>query len=120
DCVWFQDVDQQIYFGSYQHSHFYNKPMSVPSEFSTRQNANSFTFVPFPMIRPGRTVNGNRITKIELFDDEMTAHWLSSQNEVPAKKRETLDSFPELAAGYHLPKFGRVEAVRGTAKAGQT
>ncbi|MBF4257514.1 hypothetical protein EAY27_13195 [Vibrio anguillarum] len=120
DCVWFQDVDQQIYFGSYQHSHFYNKPMSVPSEFSTRQNANSFTFVPFPMIRPGRTVNGNRITKIELFDDEMTAHWLSSQNEVPAKKRETLDSFPELAAGYHLPKFGRVEAVRDTAKAGQT
>ncbi|MBF4228088.1 hypothetical protein EAY83_24545, partial [Vibrio anguillarum] len=69
---------------------------------------------------PGRTVNGNRITKIELFDDEMTAHWLSSQNEVPAKKRETLDSFPELAAGYHLPKFGRVEAVRDTAKAGQT
>ncbi|NNN99102.1 hypothetical protein FKQ62_06390 [Vibrio sp. B1-2] len=120
DCVWFQDVDQQIYFSSYQDSHFYNKPMSVPSEFSTRQNANSFTFVPFPMIRPGRTVNGNRITKIELFDDDMTAHWLSSQNEVPAKKRETLDSFPELAAGYHLPKFGRVEAVRDTAKAGQT
>lgn len=120
DCVWFQDVDQQIYFGSYHDSHFYNKPMLVPSEFSTRQNANSFTFIPFPMIRPGRTVNGNRITKIELFDDEMTAHWLSSQNEVPAKKRETLDSFPELAAGYHLPKFGRVEAVRDTAKSGQT
>jgi hypothetical protein len=119
DCIWYQDTEQVIYFGSYQDSPFYNKPITVPQEFSTRQASNSVTFAPFPMIRPGRMVNDNRITRLDLIDDEMTAYWLSSSAEVPAKKREMLDQFPELAAGYHLPTFGRVEAVRDNASAGQ-
>ncbi|WP_456297319.1 hypothetical protein M1D72_14185 [Vibrio sp. AK197] len=119
DCIWYQGTDQAIYFGSYEHSHFANKPMPLPKEFTSRQSGNSITFVPFPMLRPGRVMNDKRVTRLDLIDDEMTAYWQDSQSDVLAKKRETLQQFPELAAGYHLPKFGRVEAVRDVVKAGQ-
>ncbi|PFG55756.1 hypothetical protein ATG66_2072 [Vibrio sp. ES.051] len=119
DSVWFQHTDQVVYFGSYQDSHFNNKPMPLPEEFTSRQSGNSVTFVPFPMLRPGRVMNDKRVNRIDLIQDEMTAYWKTEQSEVPPKKRETLQHFPELAAGFHLPKFGRVEALRDTATAGQ-
>ena len=77
------------------------------------------TFPPFPMLRPGTIVNDNRLTRLDLIGDEMTAYWESAHSSLPAKKRETLNHFPEFAAGFHLPKLGRVQAVRGDAKAGQ-
>ncbi|HCJ6872921.1 TPA: hypothetical protein NU929_002089 [Vibrio cholerae] len=117
DFVWYQDTDQVIYFGAYEHSHFYNKPMSIPHEFTSKQSSNSVTFAPFPMLRPGRVAFDKRITKLELFGDEMTAFWTDDAK--PAKKRELDDMLPEVAAGYHLPIFGRVEAVRDSASAGQ-
>lgn len=119
DCVWFQHTDQVVYFGSYQDSHFNNKPMPIPEEFTSRQSGNSVTFVPFPMLRPGRVMNDKRVNRVDLIQDEMTAYWKTEQSEVSPKKRETLQNFPELAAGFHLPKFGRVEVVRDTATAGQ-
>jgi hypothetical protein len=119
DCVWFQHTDQVVYFGSYQGSHFHNKPMALPEEVTSRQSGNSVTFIPFPMLRPGRAMNDKRVNRVDLIQDEMTAYWKAEQSEVPPKKRETLQNFPELAAGFHLPKFGRVEAVRDTATAGQ-
>lgn len=117
DFVWYQDTDQVIYVGAYEHSHFYNKPMSIPHEFTSKQSSNSVTFAPFPMLRPGRVAFDKRITKLELFGDEMTAFWTDDAK--PAKKRELDDMLPEVAAGYHLPIFGRVEAVRDSAAAGQ-
>ncbi len=117
DFVWYQDTDQVIYFGAYEHSHFYNKQMSIPHEFTSKQSSNSVTFAPFPMLRPGRVAFDKRITKLELFGDEMTAFWTDDAK--PAKKRELDDMLPEVAAGYHLPIFGRVEAVRDSATAGQ-
>ncbi|EJL6329839.1 hypothetical protein NMR63_000355 [Vibrio cholerae] len=117
DFVWYQDTDQVIYFGAYEHSHFYNKPMSIPHEFTSKQSSNSVTFAPFPMLRPGRVAFDKRIIKLELFGDEMTAFWTDDAK--PAKKRELDDMLPEVAAGYHLPIFGRVEAVRDSATAGQ-
>ena len=119
DCVWFQHTDQVVYFGSYQDSHFHNKPVALPEEFTSRQSGNSVTFIPFPMLRPGRVMNDKRVNRVDLIQDEMTAYWKAEQSEVSPKKRETLQNFPELAAGFHLPKFGRVEAVRDTAIAGQ-
>lgn len=118
DCVWYQHTDQVVYFGSHQDSHFHNKPMSIPHEFTSRQNGNSVTFVPFPMLRPGRVAFEKRITRVDLVGDEMTAYWMG--NTTPAKQREIFDALPEVAAGYHLPIFGRVEAVRDASQAGQT
>lgn len=121
DCVWYQQTDQVIYFGAYEDSQFYEKPMPLPEEFTSRQSGDNITFLPFPMLRPGRiiTPTNKRVIRLDLIDDEMTAYWKSEQTEVPAKKREVTQHFPELAAGFHLPKFGRVEAVRDTASAGQ-
>ncbi|MBY8236599.1 hypothetical protein KW539_10925 [Vibrio fluvialis] len=118
DCVWYQHTDQVVYFGSHQDSHFHNKPMTIPHEFTSRQNGNSVTFVPFPMLRPGRVAFDKRITRVDLVGDEMTAYWMD--NTMPAKQREIFDALPEVVAGYHLPIFGRVEAVRDSSQAGQT
>ncbi|WP_375750961.1 hypothetical protein [Vibrio sp. HN007] len=120
DFVWYQNDDQSVYCGSYEHSRFHGKTPEVPLELTSRRNGDNMTFAPFPMIRPGHILNGNRIHRLDLIGDEMTAYWKPQNAEIPPKKRETLQNFPELAAGYHLPKFGRVEAVRDTAKAGQT
>lgn len=119
DYAWYQHTDQVVHFGCYQDSIFFNKPITVPSEFSTRQQGDNITFAPFPMLRPGRVMNDNRIVRLDLIEDEMTAYWKTTETDISPKKRETLQNFPELAAGFHLPKFGRVEAVRDNAKAGQ-
>ncbi len=117
DCVWYQHTDQVVYFGSHEHSHFHDKPMNIPQEFTSRQNGNSVTFVPFPMLRPGRVAFDKRITRLDLTGDEMTAYWQDSA--LTTKQREIFDALPEVTAGYHLPMFGRVEAVRDKAIAGQ-
>lgn len=117
DCIWFQDTDQVVYFGAYEHSLFHQKPMQIDHEFTFRQNANSVTLVPFPMLRPGRVAFNRRITRVDLIGDEMTAYW--ADDVMPTRKREIADMFPEVAAGYHLPILGRVEAVRDQARAGQ-
>jgi hypothetical protein len=119
DFIWFQDSDQQVFFGAYQDSHFYHKSMTIPREFTSRQNGDSVTFVAYPMLRPGRVVNGNRMTRVDLNEDEMTAWWQPKSSEAPAHKQQIYNDFPELAAGYHLPKFGRVEAVRDRADSGR-
>ena len=50
----------------------------------------------------------------------MTAYWEPEKNSVPVKKREILKHFPEFATLNHLPKFGRVKAVRDNVDNGQT
>ncbi|SHF51424.1 hypothetical protein [Vibrio gazogenes] len=119
DCIWCQDTDQNIYVGSYADSRFAGKPMSIPAEFTSRQTSNSVTFVPYPMLRPGRVMNGHRITRVDLIEDEMTAYWQPASSEATAQKQQIYNDFPELSAGYHLPLFGRVEAVRDAVPQGK-
>ncbi|MBF9002085.1 hypothetical protein [Vibrio nitrifigilis] len=117
DCIWGQQIDQRIYFGAYQDSHFYQKPMTIPHEFTSRQTSNSVTFVPFPMLRPGRIAFNKRITRVDLIGDEMTAYWVEDKS----VQKQALDNvLPELTGGYHLPIMGRVKAVRDTAELGLT
>lgn len=125
DSIWFQNLDQTIYFGDYKDSLFYNlekgepKQITIDASLSNKQTGTSMELPVFPQLRPGRTLNGKRLTKVELQGDTMTVTWQQQQSEVPAKKREIMKHFPELAAGHHLPRFGIVEAVRDNAQAGQ-
>ncbi|MFT6986224.1 MAG: hypothetical protein ACJAT7_002047 [Psychromonas sp.] len=119
DPIWFQKLDQSVFFSEFQDSHFYNKNVTVPLDLTSRRFGDNITFPPFPMLRPGAIINDQRITRLDLAGDEMTAYWSASPHQVPPKKRETLNHFPELAAGFHLPKLGRVEAARDNAQAGQ-
>ncbi|RQW64044.1 hypothetical protein [Vibrio viridaestus] len=118
DAIWFQADDQRVFIGAFEDSMFYQKPMTIADEFTSRQTANSVSFVPFPMLRPGRELNGHRITRVDLINEEMTAYWKPTSSETEAKKQEIYRYFPELTAGYHLPMFGRVEAVRDCASVG--
>ena len=125
DFVWFQQADQTVFIGAYQDSRFYNNPITVPLDLTSRVGGDNMTFAPFPMLRPGvlikdKKLTEKRITRLDLIADEMTAYWEPEQNSTPVKKREILKHFPELATLNHLPKFGRVEAVRDNSKAGQT
>ncbi|KKD01376.1 hypothetical protein [Photobacterium halotolerans] len=119
DFVWYQQGDGSVYVGSWADCHFGQREFSVPPELSQRQMADSMTFSPFPVFRPGARVNGKRVTRLELHGDEMTAYWQATESPISPKTRETLNQFPELAAGYHLPIFGRVEAVRDSSQSGQ-
>lgn len=117
DPIWCQREDQQIYFGAYADSHFYQKPMTIPLEFTSRQRSNSVTFVPFPMLRPGRIVFDKRITRLDFDGTEMTAYWV---DEKLAQRKELESLLPEITAGYHLPMMGRIERVRDHATSGDT
>ena len=125
DPIWYQNLDQHIYFGGYKDSVFYNKELDQPKQvtidalLSQKQTGTSMDLPVFPQLRPGRIFNGNRLTSVELTGDTMTVTWQQQQTEVPAKKREMMKHFPELAAGHHLPRFGVVEAVRDNAQVGQ-
>lgn len=73
-----------VYFGSHQDRHFHHKPMALPEEFTSGQ---SVTFIPFPMLGPGRAMNDKRVNRVDLIQDEMTAYWNVEQSELPPKKR---------------------------------
>lgn len=75
DCVWYQQTDNSIYFGAHPDSTFYNKPFDISEEYITNQTLEMIRIVPFPVLRPGRIVNGQRINKLELCDDMMVAYW---------------------------------------------
>lgn len=124
DLVWFQHTDQTIHISDYQDCRFFGKPVTIPLALSSRRHGDNITFAPFPMLRPGAIITDinlteKRITRLDLIEGEMTAYWESDINDVPAKKREILKHFPEFATANHLPKFGRIEAVRDNATAGQ-
>ena len=125
DFVWFQQTDQTIYVGDYEDSRFYGRAIDLPLVISSRQNGDNMTFAPFPMLRPGVLIKDEkltvkRITRLDLVADDMTAYWEPETNSVPVKKREILKHFPELATLNHLPKFGRVEAIRDNVDKGQS
>ena len=124
DLVWFQHTDQTVHISAFADCRFYNKPITVPLDLTLRSSGDNMTFAPFPILRPGALIKDDklaekRINRLDLIGDEMTAYWHADTNSVPTKKREILKHFPELATDNHLPKFGRVEAVRDNAQAGQ-
>lgn len=121
DLVWFQHPGTDtIWIGAFEHSRFAGKNVDIPPELTELQRGDSITFAPFPMLRPGAIINGQRIKSLMLDGDLMTASWQARADEIPARQREMLDLFPELAAMHHLPRFGRVERVRDNSQAGDT
>lgn len=120
DFCWFQQTGPFVWVGSYQHSVWADKPVTIPVEVSNLSRGSNFLkTVIFPSLRPGAIVNNQRITKLTVEDDAMTLEWIPSQNQKTNTQRQIEQDYPELAAGFHLPKFGVVVAVADKAKAGQ-
>lgn len=68
-------------------------------------------------MRPGVEMNGQRVTKIALNNDNMTVTW-TPRNQATGEalqktpvQRQIEQHYPELASGLHLPKFARVIAA---------
>ena len=111
DCIWYQQPDGQIYVGSYQDSRWPSSPIDIDQGLSSNQFGNSWQLMAMPSMRPGALVNGHRIKQVELENDAMTLTWTASKADERTDKRKITNVFPELAGGYHLPRWAKVVAL---------
>ncbi|HDT4622794.1 TPA: hypothetical protein QHO11_003146 [Klebsiella oxytoca] len=121
DYCWYQLPDGTVYAGSYEHSRFASLPLDLPASFaSSGAGGNTLRMPLIPSIRPGVVLNGCRITQIEVDGPEMVIRWASGRGVVgdPPEKRQIDRFYPELAAGLHLPKLGRVTGPTDSAALG--
>lgn len=124
DYTWFQLPDGEVYVGSYADSRFANTPVEIPQEFSTAGGAgNTQTLPVIPAIRPGVIVNGRRITKVAIDNDDMSLTWtpLNASGkpvQKPPAQRQIEQYYPELGAGLHLPRLARVMSANDSAALG--
>ncbi|PHM48563.1 hypothetical protein [Xenorhabdus miraniensis] len=113
DYIWHQLPDGSVYVGSWAHSLFQGKPAEIPNEFSQSQSAgNAMTIPMIQSLRPGFVVNQQRLTKVNLVNENMAITWQpkgQTENKTPAQ-RQINAAYPELSAGLHLPQFARIEA----------
>ena len=117
DYVWYQLPDGDIWLGGADQAIFAGRPVDIPVEFATTAAAgNSMTLPVVQSIRPGVEVNGQRVTRVRLHNDEMEITW-TPRNRLTGKplqktplQRQIETAYPEMASGLHLPKFARVEA----------
>lgn len=116
DYVWYQLPDGAVYVGSWSHSLFANKPVTIPATFSqATAAANTMTVPMIQSVRPGVVVNGQRLTTVRLHNDDLQLTWTSSHPssgkplQKPPLQRQIDSVYPELSAGLHLPKLARVE-----------
>jgi hypothetical protein len=118
DFCWYQQTDGTLFIGSYADSRWASKPVTIPGELSADQKGgNSMTLAVIPSVRPGVSVNGKRLNRVEFQGNQMTLYWQTGEKE-PAEKRKLQFLFPELAAGHHLPRFARVINSADKAQAG--
>lgn len=124
DYIWQQLPEGAVFAGSWDQSRWPALPVEIPPGFSDQQQGgDTMRIVCVPAMRPGAQVNGKRIKRVELTDDQMSITWVVTDSQGrPAQKsqfrRQAEQEFPELAAGLHLPKIGRVEAISDTTGAG--
>ncbi|MCW6546082.1 hypothetical protein NE897_10350, partial [Yersinia ruckeri] len=118
DYVWYQLPDGAVYVGSWPHSPFAGKPVTIPAEFSSAAAAGNTMTVPMiQSVRPGVEMNGQRISQVRLNNDDLVLTW-TPRNKVTGQslqktpiQRQIDNAYPELSAGLHLPKMARVEGA---------
>lgn len=117
DYVWYQLPDGGVFVGASVDALFAGKPVEIPTEFNQSvAGGNSMTVPLIQSLRPGVEVNGQRLTKVRLHNDDMEITW-TPRNKATGQalqktpfQRQVESSYPELASGLHLPQFARVEA----------
>ena len=118
DGVWYQQQDGQIYVGSYQHCRWPKMPVAIQGELSQSQTNNSWQLIAMPAMRPGALVNNSRVQKVEFINDTMLITWSTNQADTKQLERQIKNAFPEIAGGYHLPRFGIVTGIADRATLG--
>lgn len=117
DYVWYQLPDGGVFVGAAADALFAGKPIQIPAEFNQSvAGGNAMTVPLIQSLRPGVEVNGQRLTKVRLHNDDMEITW-TPRNKTTGQalqktpfQRQVESNYPELASGLHLPQFARVEA----------
>lgn len=117
DYVWYQLPDGSLYLGGAEKALFAGRPVDIPADFNQgAAGGNTMTIPLVQTLRPGVEVNGERVTKVNLQNDNMAITW-TPRNKATGKplqktpaQRQIETHYPELASGLHLPKFARVVA----------
>lgn len=125
DYQWYQLPDGDVWLGAAEHALFAGKPVDVPAEFaSSATGGNAMTIPVVQSIRPGVELNGQRLMRVRLHNDELEITW-ASRSQVTGRasqkspgQRQIENAYPELASGLHLPKFARVEAPAESVSSG--
>ncbi|MBC3946683.1 hypothetical protein H8S21_15230 [Erwinia persicina] len=117
DYQWYQLPDGDVWLGAAEHALFAGKPVDIPSEFaSSAAGGNTMTIPVVQSIRPGVELNGQRVTRVRLHNDDLEITWTPRNRSTGAPlqktpiQRQIEATYPELASGAHLPKFARVVA----------
>lgn len=113
---WYQQTNGQVFIGSFCDSRWVDRPVSIDNKLASQHlGGQSMMLSVMPSVRPGSLVNGHRITEVMFEKDSMTLYWQSGEE---TEKRRLNYLYPELAAGHHLPSFGKVMAVADESEAG--
>lgn len=121
--IWQQSPDGSVFVGAWAHSRWAESPIEIDSGSTLSQMSNSLTIPITALIRPGALVNGKRIRKVTLNGDDYILEWDDlTEDGKPAQKspeRRSIErEFPELAGGYHLPRYAKIVAIADPANAG--
>ncbi|WP_413740846.1 hypothetical protein [Sodalis sp. RH18] len=114
DYIWQQLPDGTVWVGAWKDSRFAGQPITVPANFATAAHGgNTMTIPAAPAIRPGVVLNGERITRVALKDDQMSLTWTPLKSDGTPKQKTPLqrqleEIHPELASNLHLPKLARI------------
>lgn len=114
--MWQQSPDGSIFVGSHNDSRWHGKNLEIDNGETLDSGNNQMTLPIYAAIRPGAIINNKNINKTELQDDNLTLFWDDLDNAGKPKQkspnRRMLEkNFPELAGGYHLPRYARVTGV---------
>lgn len=114
--MWQQSPDGSLFIGSHNDSRWFEKNVELDSGVSLSSGSNEMTIPITAAIRPGTVINRNKIKSVELRGDDYILTWetLDKQGKPLQKspeRRQMEKTFPELAGGYHLPKYAKVVGV---------
>lgn len=121
--IWQQSPDGSVYVGAWEHSRWAERAIEINSNSTLSQMSNSMTVPIMAHIRPGYLVNGKRIKSVTLNGDNYILAWDDLKKDGSAvqkspERRAVEKEFPELAGGYHLPRYAKIVAVADPANAG--
>ena len=124
--IWQQSPDGSVYVGAWDDCRWAqeSEQLAIDSGDLLNQTSNAISIPINARIRPACLVNGHRITRVKLDGDSYELQWddIDDNGKVKQKsadKRAIEREFPELAGGYHLPKFAKVVAVADPAQGGE-
>ncbi len=117
DYLWYQLPDGDLWLGDAQHALFAGHPLEIPPALTTAAAGGHTITIPMrQQLRPGIELNGQRVTRIRLHNDDMEVTW-TPRNEADGRplqqsplRRQIETAYPEMASGLHLPKLARVVA----------